>query len=283
MVETPLVASQAGPGADGSTQRPRRRSWKVLVLGNSVPTTVERGSRHDATYGEVLEWLLADSGHQVRVRNAGRWFDQIDSGNRRFMEQERTEFPDVLILQYGSVECRPNVVPKAVLKHFARLRFHTWDEGIGRVARAYRRLMAPHLWRLVRRYQQVASARVGLRTWRMSPDRFARELRRLIAFARHERMLVLVADANPPGPTMVHFMPALTDRWALYQRVLADVVAGFDDSEVRLVALSKVVEELGEEAGLPDGLHFTALGHRRAAEMLALEIAPWLDAQDRQG
>jgi len=279
MLQAPLVGSQAGPGTGGRIQHPLRRSWKVLILGNSVPTTVERGSRQDATYGEVLEWLLADSGHQVRVRNAGRWFDQIDSGNRRFMEEERTEFPDVLILQYGSVECRPNVVPEVVLKHFARLRFHTWDEGIGTTARAYRRLLAPHLWRAVRRYQQVASARVGLRTWRMNPDRFAGELRRLIAFARHERMLVLVVDGNPPGPKMVHFMPTLHERWALYQRVLADVVAGFDDGEVRLVTLSKVVEELGEEAGLPDGLHFSPLGHRRAAEMLASEIAPWLDAQ----
>jgi lysophospholipase L1-like esterase len=256
--------------------QPVRRAWKVLVLGNSVATIVvpARRSRHDGTYPEVLEWLLQDAGYAVTVHNSSRPFDQIGDGVRRFMDEERHSLPDVLVVQFGTAEHRQAVVPWFVLRHL-----HGWDKGVRQPSLAYRRFVAPHLWRGVRAYQRFLCARIGLRTWRTSPARFARELRRLTEAARAEHMLVLVADPNPPGPRILAFMPGLEERWEVYRRLVADVVAGFEDDDVRLVAMSEVAQEMGVDEALPDALHFSAPAHRRVAAMMAAEIAPWLDAQ----
>lgn len=262
--------------------RTREDTWRILVLGNSITTQVARRTRADGTYSQALEWLLRDSGYHTAVRNAGRWFDEIDQGMERFVEQEFATFPDVLIVHYGFNEMRSYVLPRRVLQHFTRMRLHTWDEGITRVGRTHRQFIVPRLWPLVRRYQQVASTSVGQRLWRMTPERFARELRRLIGLARHERMLVLVADINPPGPKIAHFLPGVADRSALYQRTITETVLGFDDEDVRLVQVSNVVNDLGIEQALPDSLHLSPLAHQGVAAMLAAEIGPWLDAQAQE-
>lgn len=269
MVQTPLAPNH--PGAP--------RTWKILILGNSMPITVARSSRQDVTYGEALEVQLREAGHDVSVRNAGRWFDQIDRGFHRFMERERTRFPDVLILHYGFNECRPRVVPPTLLQHVVRMRFHTYDQGVTRAGRAYRRVAAPPLWEAVRRYQRFAADKAGQRTWRMAPQRFVWEMERLVRYAREERMLVLVADINPPGPKMRHFVPGMEQRWARYQGLLRDLVAGFDDADVRLVPVSQVIDEMGVGLAVYDEMHFTPAAHRRVAEMLAAEISPWVTTQ----
>lgn len=255
---------------------PPRQPWRVLVLGNSMPTIVApaRRSRQEGTYVEVLEWLLRDAGYEVAMRNSSRAFDQIHQGTRRFVQVERMDFPDVLIVHYGLNECRPPVVPWMTLKHL-----HKTNKGLWQPARTYRRLVTPHVWRMIRRYQTFASARVGQRTWRMSPTRFRLELARLIELARQERMLVLVADVNPPGRRIGELIPGLVERCQRYRGLVADVVSGCEDDDVRLVPVSAIVEELGVDEGLPDSLHLSATGHQRLAEMLSAEIAPWLDAQ----
>lgn len=267
-------------GDGRALSHPLSRVWKILVLGNSVATVVvpPRASREDGAYPEVLERRLRQAGYDVHVRNSSRPFEQVSHGVRRFMEHERPRFPDVLVIQFGSVEYRQAVVPLALLKHL-----HTWDKGVRWPARAYRRLIVPRLWRLVRAYQRRVSELLGVRTWRTSPARFRRELCRLIEFAREDRMLVLVADGNPPGPRVLKFMPGLDRRWPIYQQVVADVVESFEDEEVRLVRISKVVDELGLADALPDGLHYSPSAHRRVADILAADIVPWLEGQTTRG
>lgn len=241
-----------------------------------MPTMVAptRLSRQEGTYGEVLQWLLQKAGYAATVRVSARPFDQLHDGYRRFMVQDRTTFPDVLVINYGFNECRPPVVPWALLQHL-----HTWDKGMTISARAYRRWITPRIWQATRAFQRVASGWVGQRTWRTPPSRFAAELRALITFARQERMLVLVVDINPPGARPLEFMPGLAQRRARYQRLLSEVVAGFDDDEVRLVPCTAIVDELGLEHALPEGLHFSAEAHRRLAQMLADAVDPWLTRQ----
>lgn len=276
-----MTVREVVPSADTqarlvSPSGPAPRRWQVLVLANSVATMVmpRRDSRQDGTYPEVLEWLLRDAGHDVSVRNSSRPFDQVKQGLQRFMEVERAQFHDVMVVQFGGAEFRQAVIPYALLKHL-----HQWDKGERWAARAYRTHVVPHLWKAVRAYQCFMCTRIGLHTWRMSPARFEREMRRLISFARQDRMLVLVADGNPPGQRVLGFMPGLDRRWAVFQKCVADVVAGFHDDDVRLVPMSTVAEEMGIDAALPDALHFSAEAHRRVAAMLADQIIPWIDTQ----
>jgi lysophospholipase L1-like esterase len=90
---------------------------------------------------------------------------------------------------------------------------------------------------------------------------------------REERALVLVLDIPPFGPRLEHHVPGLGRRRLVFQEVMADIVGEAADADVRLVAVSEVVEELGAEIAVPDGLHFSPVGHRRIADLLTEEIA----------
>jgi lysophospholipase L1-like esterase len=259
--------SSDAPAPTGSARR-----WRVLVLANSVSLMAPgRTSRAEGPYAEVLETLLIAEGIDAEVRNAGRWYEQIDRGVHRFQEEERAWSPDVVVVQYGINECQAPVLPRAVHHHFM-----TWETGLRRPARAYRRHLAPAAWSALRAYQRWATARIGMHGWRMAPRRFSAHLARLIALARWDHRLVLVIDLNRPGPRMVHHLPGIDARRDRYQAAVAEAVASAGDRDARLVAASSVVDDLGLDAALPDGLHWSPLAHRRVAEMLAAEIVPWI-------
>jgi len=54
------------------------------------------------------------------------------------------------------------------------------------------------------------------------------------------------------------------------------IANGFGDRDVRLVRTEPVVRALGFEAALPDGMHFSVLGHRMVGELLTAEVLDWL-------
>lgn len=250
------------------------RLWRILVIGNSVTTTVpDRTSRLQGPYPELLEAVLRREGVNAEVRNAGREFDLIHRGVYRYQEEERTWCPDVLVVHYGMAESQAPVVPHGVYNHFM-----TWNKGLRKPASVYRGRLAPQLWRSLRKFQRWAHPRVPMRITRMSRRRFAGELERVIQMARHEHRLVLVVDINPPGPRILHNLPRLDERRAEFQRILKDVVArhAANDDDVRLIEGSVLCDEFGIDEALPDGYHWASWAHQRVAEMMAAEILPWI-------
>jgi hypothetical protein len=237
----------------------------VLVLGNSVPHMVvpARTSRQDGTFAEWLERLVPGT----RVDNQSRWYELLDHGSWRFQRELRASMPDVVVVSYGAVECQPAVVPTWLSRHLM-----TWDQGLGPAARLYRRRLVPRVWPALRAWQRWAAGVAGTRTWRTPPRRFAASLHQLVQTARHDRAVVLVLDLAPFGPRMEHHLPGVAARRAVYQGVLAEVVASFADPDVRLVRVSSVAEELGVDAAVPDGLHLSPVAHRRVGELLAAEL-----------
>jgi hypothetical protein len=131
---------------------------------------------------------------------------------------------------------------------------------------------------VLRAWQRFAASRTTTRSWRLSPTRFAREMQRVIELAREETgCLVLVLDCDPPGGRFTHWVPGMWQRWERYQEVLRRLIDGLDDPEVRLVpASSTLLDEIGLDIGLPDGIHRTAEAHVRTAQLLTDEIVSWL-------
>lgn len=250
----------------------------VLVAGSSTAVMIHppRASRDEATYGELLGPLLRERGVPARVTVDGRWFGMVNELRRRYEDAIRNRFPDVLVVNYGMAECQACVVPTSWVRHMT-----TWDLPSARAARWYRARVAPPLWHALRTWQRYAHARVGGRTARLSAERFAIELRRIIDLTRLEvRPLVLLCDIDPPGPRVTHWLPGVEQRVVRYNSILAEVVAGYDDPEIRLVRTSRLVAEGGFDTVLPDGFHRSPEGHRRVAGMLAEEILYWLDSRD---
>jgi lysophospholipase L1-like esterase len=245
------------------------RPLRVVVLGNSVPLLVvpSRSSREEGTYVECLEVVLAEADLPATVANHSRLFELIHEGARRFGQDVAPLQPDVLILNYGILELQPNVLPTTVTRHLSR----NTPGGRG-LRRLWHRAAVPRLWPVARSWQRWASARAGLRTWRLRPELFLAELDALVRIARASHTLVLVLDVHEPGPRLEHFMPGINQRWMLFQSALQGYVTVHADPAVRLVEVSAVVRELGE-VELGDGLHLSAAGHARLAEIISKEIS----------
>ncbi len=243
---------------------------RIVVAGGSVSLFVvpDGPEREGGNYGEQLPALLP--GHDVEVRHTGRWFDLIGDLRARYEDSVRNHFPDVLVLNYGMGEAQPNVVPTFLARHF-----QSWNRSSAPAAQWYRTQVAPPVWRRLREVQRRTA---HLPTYRLSPERYALELRKVVTMARDETgCLVLMLDLDPPGERWTHWVPSMTERRAQFQAVQDRFVADFADPDVRAVRVAAHVAEHGSAVLTPDGIHRSALGHRLTAEALAREVRPWLD------
>lgn len=247
---------------------------KLVVAGTSQSLLVvpPRTDRSEGTYGELLPGLLPE--RDVQVVNSSRWYDRIDQLRSRYEEAVRNHFPDVLVLHYGMGECQPGLVPWRLTRHALH-----WDRGQSVAALAYRRAVARPVWTALREGQRRAAPAFPGRPYKLAPERYVRELVKIVTMVRSEvRPLVLVVDVDPPGPKVEHWLPGTTDRarrWnELLDRTVADLRHVHGD-EVRLVRASHDVDPHDVEALLPDGLHRNAAGHRLLAERIAVEVRAW--------
>ena len=254
------------------TGRSAARRLRVAILGNSVPLLVipPRQRRSEGSYPEVLEERLRDAGFDATVTNRSRLFDLIHEGSRRYGAEIAPLHPDVVIFNYGVLELQPNVLPTALNRHLSK----EIPGGRG-LRRLWYHAAVPRLWPLARGWQRWASAKVGLRSWRLPPARFVAELDNLVRIARSTRALVLVVDVHEPGPRLDHFMPGITARWRRFEEELERFVASYQDPDVRLVRVSDIVDSLPGE-GTADGLHLTVTAHARLGERLAAEVEEFM-------
>jgi hypothetical protein len=245
-------------------------------MGNSLGRMIvpQRTSRDEGGFSEWIERLLHADGIDGRVENRSRWYELIGTGSERWRSELRQLTPDVVVVVYGSVECQPNVVPTGASRHFM-----TWDQRLGGPGGWYRNHVSPPAWRQARSFQRWASKRDVATTWRLPPKRYRTELLELVRMIRQEKALTLLLDIPPFGPRIEHHMPGLAARRDRFQALVRETVESVGDPDVRIVPVSSVVDELGFDAALPDGLHLTAAGHRRMADLLLAEIRPWMQAR----
>ncbi|MFN2539193.1 MAG: hypothetical protein ABR549_13740, partial [Mycobacteriales bacterium] len=179
-----------------------------------------RSTRLEAAFPELLPDALQARGHEADVFVCSRWFARLPDLRPEYEQVVRDRYPDVVVLNYGVIDCQPNMLPTSVARHF-----QTWNRRGSLGARAYRRLVAARLWPLLRQYQLLTD---GLPTYRTSPKAFRAELTRLIALIRLEtRALVLVLDIDPPGERLLRWLPSMQRRRERYQGILSDVVDRF--------------------------------------------------------
>jgi lysophospholipase L1-like esterase len=254
---------------------PAKSRWRIAVLGNSLPILMvpPRRDRREGAYPELLERELVARGHDAVVDCHARLYDLAHEGERRWTRDVAPSAPDVLVLNYGILEAQPNVLPTVLNRHLTRN-----DTGGPGLRGAWVRHAIPRLWPLARRYQRWAASIVGDRTWRLHPDRLRASLAQIISVATAGGTLVLVVDVLPPGGRLRHFVPGIEGRVERVNATLRSLVADAGCADVRLVEASAIALQLGP-AGVPDGLHLVAEGHRRVALALADEIGPWLARQ----
>jgi len=180
------------------------------------------------------------------------------------------------VIQYGTVEMQPNVVPTALSRHLTR----NVPARRGLEGRWHRHVVS-HVWPAARAFQRWASPRVGQHGWRVPPHRFAAELGRLVEVARAAGSRVVILDIHAPGPTYRYFFPGIERRWRTLQDVLLGVVESFaTDPGVALLRASEVVASFGDDH-VPDGMHWTPELHQAVADELVEIVRPGLAPDQR--
>lgn len=252
-----------------------RRPLSVVTFGNSIPSLMlpPRADRGQGTYSEVLADLLNGRGVPTTVHVESDWFGFLTKALREYPRRVRPHVPDVVILQFGINELQPWLAPVWLVKHLM-----TKGRATTRAGRAYRKLVAPHLWRALRGYRRRVAPLVGLRTWQTTPRRFRNAMQALLTQTRVDgRPLVLVLDIEQPTEVLRLFLPGIDRRHAIYQELLAQIVASFGDSEVRLVPITEISATVPRAA--LDGMHYTAAGHHAIGEHLCHEVLGWLETR----
>ena len=250
-------------GDDGLT-----RPLQLVVVGNSVTFVQVPGrDRHeDGSYGEVARDLLWRAGVPTTVHLEGRWFDFAHRARRRYQQTVRPHAPDVVSIQYGLNEAQPWLVPIRLVDHMLQRNVSTT-----RTNERYREHVVPRVWRAIRWFRRRTASHAP--TWQLTPYRFAASLVNLVFAIRIEqRSLVLLHDVGAPGELLEHFLPGVGARLARMDEVVAAVVDAFDDPDVRLVRSSTVVDRLGPERALLDGMHWSPPAHALVGRMLADEV-----------
>lgn len=260
---------------DPSAPAPLPRRLRVVVLGNSTAMYVRprRKDHGDRTYGELLEASLRDRGIDAFVVNQARWWERVHDVLPRWEDAVHSHMPDVVILNYGLGECQPNAFPVPVMRWV-----YSWRPSLHPLARGFRILVLRRVQRVMAASIPHISRRLGMRTWRLRPQRFRAELRRLIEITRHETgALVLVLTLNPPGPFLQNLMPGIDLRSARYSELIRELVIDLDDPEVQIIEAGAIVDDLGWRKTMIDGLHYTARGHREVAALLEESVFKWLE------
>lgn len=242
---------------------------KVCVVGNSVGFKVRppRQAVDDLTYSELLQ----RDGHEVRnVSKAGvmlaEQFGLLD-------DDVITYFPDVVILHHGIIEV------------FHRQTVRRWNNAAilnqyrNQVAFAPYRGSSPWSrsvnlgWRAVNGVTRRIAGLTG-RSWQwQSTQAFLQVMRATSDLLLKETPARLfVVGITPPAPKAELDLPGLTQSIAHandgLRQLCLDLGARAEYVDVPALLRGHAHEEL-----VPDGIHFSALGHRLLAQVLIARLA----------
>jgi lysophospholipase L1-like esterase len=259
---------------------PVPRRLRIVVVGPSVGYFVRppRSDPDDGSYPELLERRLRAEGVHAEVVNSSGWFLLVHEAFRDLETLVLRHAPDVVITNFGMGECQPKVIPTTLLRWL-----YTFKRPSHVGGRLIERLFAEPVTALYTSWSPRVIAALPWVPYRVSPKRFRYEMLRLVRLVRKERQaLVLMLTANPAGPKLEGTLPGTDERSQQFNAIIGQV-AERHGPDARVVDARAIVLAAGIEKALPDGIHFSAHGHRLIADALFDEIQPWLVARGWPG
>lgn len=256
------------------------RRLRIVVVGPSVGYFVRPPRSHpdEGNYAELLERRLRSEGVAAEVVNSSGWFLLVHEAFRDLETLVLRHAPDVVITNFGMGECQPKIIPTRLLRWL-----YTFKRPSHAPSRLLQRLLLDPLTGLYVTQSPRVIRALPAAPYRLSPKRFGYEMRRLVRVVRKERQaLVLMINANPAGPNLERTLPGTDERSQRFNAIL-DRVAERHGPDTRVIDARTIVLDAGVEKALPDGIHFSAEGHRLIADALHAEIAPWLAAREWPG
>lgn len=247
-------------GYRGPEVRPARPPGRVRIFTLGDSNTLGWADEEGANWPAELGRLLRAEGGDVEVINAGVWGYSSFQGRARLREVLELS-PDLVLISFGSNDAHRVARP---------------DSDFARRPLLLRRLESTFRdWRLV---QLLVAVREGFRPAgarlrpRVDLEEYEANLRSMVETCRRR-------DATPVLLTRPFVGPVTDELWwknfgADYNRVTARVAAEAGVLLIDLYSFFKPREEL-----FADESHFTAPGHRAAAEIVRLHLEALLPRQ----
>jgi hypothetical protein len=259
---------------------PIRMPVRVLVKGASdlIYTSGMGGPRSDFTWPRVIEAELLAAGWPADVRCPVRPGEMAKEMFPRWLDEVLAWSPDVVILDYGAMECVHLFLPR-FLERYA-------NSVTGRpqpIRQLYRSRVVKPLWKFAFRVQRTVDKRIPidskLSQWRMI--RGIRDIDGLIKLTREVASpLILIPDMPPVGKPYLKWFPGADQRIRMANQRVQELVRQYDSPDVQFVPLNHLFDDLEEgQYARPDGGHYTPEGHRRVGEEIGRVIVEWAEKQ----
>ena len=185
--------------------------------------------------------------------------------------------PDVVILNYGHMECVHLFLPRFLERHVNTLQARPFP-----VRMAYRKRLLRPFWMMLANLQAALDRRLPPTVLSYRPRRVAGDLDQLIKKIRTVASpLVLIPDIPPNGAIYREWFPGMGPRIEVMNDHLRDLVGRIDQPDVRMFPLNDTIApHLAEgEDACPDGGHITPALHRAVGEGMADVILQWAAEQ----
>jgi lysophospholipase L1-like esterase len=227
---------------------------RILLVGNSVALYTRPRQTGARPYGRIVGPLLRErTGDTVEVElwaeNSLTVSDAVEALEDRIVSWS----PDILVLNFGIVDCTPRIVPQRLRRRFVRARtplHRLWLAAEALVRRPIVRLLGG------------ASA--------MSARAFESALARLIDVARSEAgARVFCLGMSTTSVRVEWEVPGVQRQIAAFDKAIRRACQRWNAFYVDVGAMLAS----GDADRLrPDGIHFSAEGHAMVAEELARQI-----------
>jgi hypothetical protein len=244
------------------------RPLKVAILGNSAGVLVagKAGAKGASlTFPAALD-RATSGGLTFDVSNLSRVAAILRDVSGAWFEPLAILRPDVVVLQFGSYEAFPRWLPRRLVSYLmgnnrraGKLRNAYWHRA-GRLL-GWLGSSEGHLDRLV-------PLHVG---GYMSPRRFEAELRQLcLRMWRQLGCRIVLMDCYSPTDRAQFLTQNMKDRSELNRQAIHRVA---EELKLEVFPLDGVLEAMGRERALGDGLHLNHRAHCKVGEELAAFLA----------
>lgn len=242
---------------------------RICVVSNSVGLRIRppRLRPEDLTYAEIL----MRKGHHVRVR--ARAGSMVNEAFANWDDDVIAFFPDLVVLHYGVVEICPRRELRWLSHNSVANYFNNAVLGRAYVfPTASAKLKAKLSWfgnAVIRNCAKLVGAQ-----WQWLPSqRFQEVVEASLRLTLKETATrVLVVGLSPCSDRVRKLLPGAHQAIAEANARLRELCAGFP-SRVGFLDVTPLIPAEAVTELVPDGVHFSAIGHRLVAE--AMER--WLD------
>ena len=253
---------------------------RILVKGASTVNVVYPmgGPRSDFGFARTIESELLANGRPVDVQTISVASERTSTTLLRWEQEFLGYSPDVVLLNYGHVECFHLFLPTWLEK-----RVNSAKTRPRRLTLFYRTYVLRKVWMFLARMQARVDKRIDPTIRSSRPRRVAADLETLIGHVQQiGSPLVIVFEQLRPASRYRNWLPGMAARIDEMNLAIAGVVARVDKPNVRLFKTSEIVDNLLDgdlDAATPDGAHYSPRLHQLIGVALAREIMQWADAQ----